>query len=35
VAHAPSEPSRDEVDRFEEEVEALKAHLAGGPSEAC
>ena len=35
VAHAPSEPSRDEVDRFEEEVEALKAHLAGGPTEAC
>ncbi len=35
VAHAPKEPSRDEADRFEEEVEALTAHLAGGPSEAC
>ena len=35
VAHAPSEPSQNEADHFEEEVEALKAHLAGGPSEAC
>lgn len=35
VAHAPKEPSRDEADRFEEEVEALTAHLAGGPSEVC
>jgi hypothetical protein len=35
VAHAPKEPPRDEAVRFEEEVEALTAHLAGGPSEAC
>ncbi len=33
VAHAPNEPSRDEADRFEEEVEALEARLAGSPSE--
>jgi len=35
VAHAPDEPSYEEVDRFEKEVEALKAHLPGGPAKGC
>jgi hypothetical protein len=35
VAHLPDEPPCEEAGRFEEEVEALKAHLAGGRGEAC
>ena len=35
VAHDPEEPSREEADLFEKEVETLTAHLAGGHGTAC
>jgi hypothetical protein len=35
AAHSPEEPSPEAADRFAAEVEALKAHLAGGPGELC
>lgn len=35
VAHAPDEPSHEEVDRFEKEVEALMAHLPGSSAGDC
>ena len=35
VAHAPEEPSNEEADLFEKEVESLKTHLEGGPGGSC
>lgn len=35
VAHAGEEPSQEEADRFEAEVEGLASQLAGGPGELC
>ncbi|MFH1764466.1 MAG: hypothetical protein ABIF09_09765 [Gemmatimonadota bacterium] len=35
AAHTPDEPSPKEARRFEAEVEALIAHLAGGSGESC
>ena len=35
VAHAPEEPASEEADRFQEEVQALMARLAGGAPGGC